>query len=259
MAGLGSGYDISVSTFSPDGRVFQVEYASKAVDGAPLCLAAACKDGVVFAAEVPRVSPLLTKGANKVIFQVNEEIGLVFGGLLSDGRRLWGRARAEAANYKSAFGVSIPLGVLAERLSLFVHSFTLYWHLRPFGVTCLLGGLQPNPKSGFQELTGEIYAIDPSGCCCRFFAAAAGRERPAAKTELEKLNLKAAAAAAAAADLVRLLLQLGEDSQKDTKKEIQVAAITSQNGKVNFHFWQQQQVAAAVAAAQQAIQAMDSD
>ena len=80
--------------------------------------------------------------------------GLVVAGLSADGRQLWHRAREEAQSYLKHYGVSIPLGVLAERIALFMHAFTLYWHVRPFGATCILGGLQKDPLTGYQELKG---------------------------------------------------------------------------------------------------------
>ena len=82
--------------------------------------------------------------------------GMVVAGLVPDGRQLWHRARAEASSYLKAYGVDIPIGVLAERLALFMHAYSLYWHVRPFGATCILGGLQEDPVTGYKELKGMI-------------------------------------------------------------------------------------------------------
>ncbi|OEH78106.1 proteasome subunit alpha type-3 [Cyclospora cayetanensis] len=259
MAGLGSGYDLSVSTFSPDGRVFQVEYAAKAVDSAALCVAAACKGGVAFAVEKPKVSAMLAQGSNRRIFPVTKDIGMVVAGLVPDGRQLWHRARAEARAYLKGYGVSIPIGVLAERLALFMHAYSLYWHVRPFGATCILGGLQADPVTGFKELKGEVYSIDPSGCCSRYWGTAAGQNRPSAKTELEKLPLSELDPEGLGDELARVLLVLREEGQSEGKTEIEIGSLSIQGGQAVFGLWDSERVAAAVTKAKQAIEAMESD
>merc|ERR1711865_800582 len=64
MSGIGTGYDLSTTTFSPDGRVFQVEYAGKAVDASGTVIAVKCKDGIVMAVEKMVRSKLLVEGSN---------------------------------------------------------------------------------------------------------------------------------------------------------------------------------------------------
>lgn len=79
---------------------------------------------------------------------------MVVAGLVPDGRQLWHRARSEARSYLKAYGVEIPIGVLAERIALFMHAYSLYWHVRPFGATCILGGLQADPETGYKQFKG---------------------------------------------------------------------------------------------------------
>ncbi|KAL8452622.1 hypothetical protein Emag_002297 [Eimeria magna] len=259
MSGIGSGYDLSVSTFSPDGRVFQVEYAAKAVDGAALCMAAACKGGVVFAVEKPKASVMLAHGSNRRIFPVSKDIGMVVAGLVPDGRQLWHRARSEAQSYLKNYGVDIPIGVLAERISLFMHAYSLYWHVRPFGATCILGGLQTDPETGYKEFKGEVYSIDPSGCCSRYSGTAAGQNRPSAKTELEKLNLMELNPQALGEELTRILVMLKEDGLAESKVELEVGSLRLENNQAVFELWAPDRVAAAATKAKQAIEAMESD
>lgn len=259
MAGLGSGYDLSVSTFSPDGRVFQVEYAAKAVDSSALCMAAACRGGVAFAVEKPKISVMLAHGSNRRIFSISKDIGMVVAGLVPDGRQLWHRARNEARSYLKAYGVEIPIGVLAERIALFMHAYSLYWHVRPFGATCILGGLQVDPETGYKQFKGEVYSIDPSGCCSRYSGTAAGQNRPSAKTELEKLPLAEMDAQALGEELTRVLILLREEGQAEGKVELEVGSLSLKNGAPVFELWDTDRVAAAVAKAKQAIEAMESD
>lgn len=70
-------YDLSASQFSPDGRVFQVEYAAKAVENSGTVIGLRGKDGVVFAVEKLVTSKLYEPGANKRIFHVDEHVGMV--------------------------------------------------------------------------------------------------------------------------------------------------------------------------------------
>jgi 20S proteasome subunit alpha 7 len=77
MASQGTGYDLSASTYSPDGRIFQVEYANKAVENAGTAIGLKCKDGVVLAVEKLVTSKLLVPGSNRRIFNVDLHAGLV--------------------------------------------------------------------------------------------------------------------------------------------------------------------------------------
>ncbi len=121
-------YDLSASQFSPDGRVFQVEYANKAVEASGTVVALRCKDGVAFAVEKIITSRLYESGSNKRIHNVDKHIGMVgrknkiclifnpflfqsVAGLLADARQLLTVARDEAKQYKYDYGVSIPVKV----------------------------------------------------------------------------------------------------------------------------------------------------
>lgn len=77
MASQGTGYDLSASTYSPDGRIFQIEYAMKAVENAGTAIGIRTKDGVVFGVENLVQSKLLVPGSNKRIFTVADHVGFV--------------------------------------------------------------------------------------------------------------------------------------------------------------------------------------
>ena len=88
MSSIGTGYDLSTSTFSPDGRVFQVDYAQKAVESSGTAVAIRGKDGVVFAVEKIITSKLYEKSANRRIFSIDRHIGMAGSGLYADVRQL---------------------------------------------------------------------------------------------------------------------------------------------------------------------------
>ncbi|KAF9945598.1 hypothetical protein BGZ65_010576, partial [Modicella reniformis] len=103
MSSIGTGYDVSVSTYSPDGRVFQVEYAGKAVENSGTAIGICVKDGVVLAVEKLIQSKLLVPGANRRIQNVDRHIGIATAGLLADGRHIVKRAREEAQGWRDIY------------------------------------------------------------------------------------------------------------------------------------------------------------
>lgn len=106
---------------------------------------------------------------------------MVVTGYAADGRQIVNRAREEAQNYKDTYGHNIVPSILANRLSLFVHYFTLYGSLRPFGSSSIIASYDDDVKEP------QLYMVEPSGACYRFFGCATGKGGNAAKTEIEKL------------------------------------------------------------------------
>lgn len=183
MSGTGSGYDLATTTFSPDGRVFQVEYAYKAVEAEGSAIGIRCVDGVVLGVKKVVVSKMLLPKSNRRTHAVAPHAGMTLAGLAADARQLVNHGRKEAANYKDFYGHPIPGKLLAQRLAGEVHNHTLYWYLRPFGCSVLL--------ASFTEEEGPaLHQIEPSGVCQRHFAAAIGKNRAGANTELEKLDFE---------------------------------------------------------------------
>lgn len=183
MSSIGTGYDLSASQFSPDGRVFQVEYAQKAVENSGTAIAIRGKDGVVFAVEKLVTSKLYEVGANKRIFTVDRHVGVAVAGLIADARHIVENARNEAANYRSEYGQAIPIKYLKDRVAMYMHAYTLYSSLRPFGTSIMM--------AAYEEHDGpQLFCIDPSGISWGYYGCAVGKAKQAAKTEMEKLKLK---------------------------------------------------------------------
>uniref|UniRef100_A0A674BHL1 Proteasome subunit alpha type n=1 Tax=Salmo trutta TaxID=8032 RepID=A0A674BHL1_SALTR len=183
MSSIGTGYDLSASTFSPDGRVFQVEYAMKAVENSSTAIGIRCKDGVVFGVEKLVLSKLYEQGSNKRIFNVDRHVGMAVAGLLADARSLSEVAREEASNFRSNYGHNIPLKHLSERVAMYVHAYTLYSAVRPFGCSFILGSYD-------QDDGPQLYMVDPSGISYGYWGCAIGKAKQAAKTEIEKLQVR---------------------------------------------------------------------
>lgn len=217
MASIGTGYDLSSTTFSPDGRVFQIEYASKAVENSGTVVGLRCTDGVVLAVEKTTVSKMLVSGTLRRVHLISKHATIAICGLISDGRVIIDQARDECERYHEFYGVLIPGKVLADRLAQFIHTYTLHWHVRPFGCAILLA------------VQGDLYMIEPSGVCYRYFACAFGKGKQAARTELEKIELckdgddgKGVTREEGVQKLARILVRV-HDEAKDKDYEIEMA------------------------------------
>jgi len=215
---MGSGYDLSVSTVSPDGRVFQVEYAQKAIDNSGTSIAFVCKDGIVFGQEKFRQNERLERGTNSHMHRISKSAGICFGGIKADGRQLVQRAREECKGYKNIWKTEMPGSILSDRLGLFVHAYTLGWSVRPFGSSIFLG-----VKSEHQD-AAELYSIDPSGACYRYHGVAVGKGRQVAKVEMEKLNLSELTIDEALVEMCRIL-KLAHEESKDRLMEMELSVM----------------------------------
>jgi len=216
MTSIGTGYDLSASTYSPDGRIFQVEYANKAVENSGTAIGLKVKDGIVLAVEKLVHSKLLVSEANRRIQTVDRHIGLATAGLLADGRHLSNRARDEASNYRETYNSPPPLKHVVDRLGLYVQAYTLYSSVRPFGISTILGTVD-------QDGPG-LYVIEPSGVHFGYNGAAVGKGRQLAKTELEKLNLSELSLRQAVLEAARIIYVVHEDA-KDKEFELEVSWI----------------------------------
>lgn len=224
MSSIGTGYDLSSTTFSPDGKVFQVDYANKAVDNSGTVIGLRCKDGVVLGVEKLVVSKMLVEGSNRRIHTVDKHAGIAYAGLCPDGRQIVGRARGEASQYKNFYGDPIPGQTLCDRIASYVHLFTLYWYVRPYGVGTLLAVYD---KDGPQ-----LYQVEPSGIAYRYFGTAVGKGRQGAKTEIERLNLKEMTCREAVVQIAKLIYQV-HDEAKDKAFELELSWVCDESNRMH--------------------------
>lgn len=224
----GSGYDLSPTTFSPDGRLFQVEYANKAVENSGTAIGIRCADGVVMGVEKVLLSPLLKKGSNKQIATLGAHQGMAFSGWAPDARQLIDRGRSEVASYEDTYDGVIPPAVLAERMAQYVHYFTLHGALRPFGVGAIVAGYDPETK------THALHMIEPNGVQYRYFGCALGKGRMGAKTEIEKLDLQNITVRQALKEVAKIIHTL-HDEGKDKPFELELSWLCAESGWAHAH------------------------
>jgi len=223
MTSIGTGYDLSASQFSPDGRVFQVEYAMKAVENSSTAIGIKCTDGVVLAVEKLVQSKLYESSSNQRIFNIDLHIGMAIAGLLTDARELVEFARNEAANYKSEYQMPIPLKYLVERVSSYMHVFTLYGAVRPFGASVLL--------ASYLEDSPQLFCVEPSGISVGYNGTAIGKARQNAKTEIEKLKFSELTCKDALLEAAKVIHGV-HDEVKDKQFQLQMSWVgTNTNGR----------------------------
>jgi len=217
MSSIGTGYDLSASQFSPDGRVFQVEYAQKAIENSGTAVGLRGKDGVVFSVEKLVTSKLYEPGANRRLFSVDRHIGLAIAGLLADARQLVETARTEASNYRGEYGQSVPIKYLTDRVAMYMHAYTLYSAVRPFGSSLMLGT--------YDKTNGPaMYMVDPSGVYHGYLGCAIGKAKQAAKTEMEKLKLSDMTCAELVKEAAKIIYTV-HDPVKDKAFELELSWI----------------------------------
>ncbi len=165
------GYDRAITVFSPDGRLFQVEYAREAVKRGTTSLGIRYKDGVLLAVDKRITSKLVVSKSIEKIFQVDENIAASTSGLVADARVLVDRARVEAQTNRISYNEPIDLEILAKKLCDFKQLYTQHGGVRPFGVALLLAGVNEKPR---------LFETDPSGALIEYRATAIGSGRTTA-------------------------------------------------------------------------------
>ncbi|MDI9644224.1 MAG: archaeal proteasome endopeptidase complex subunit alpha [Candidatus Verstraetearchaeota archaeon] len=174
----GMGYDRAITIFSPDGRLFQVEYALEAVRRGWTAIGIRCTDGVVLAVEKKRISPLIDPSSMEKILKIDEHVGATFAGLSSDARILIERARQEAQINRMLYDEVIDVEVLTKKVSEVKQIYTQHAGVRPFGVALLIAGVD--------RFGPRLFMTEPSGAYAGYYAVAIGAGSQVATEFFEK-------------------------------------------------------------------------
>jgi proteasome alpha subunit len=171
-------YDRAITVFSPDGRLFQVEYAREAVKRGTTTVGVKFKDGVVLIVDKRLSSKLIEPKSIEKIFKIDSHIGCATSGLVADARALVDRARIECQ--VNAFNYSEDLAVesLVKKICDFKQSYTQYGGVRPFGTAMLMAGIDASGP--------HLYETDPSGAMMAYKAGGIGAGRNEVMEVFEK-------------------------------------------------------------------------
>ncbi len=162
-------YDRAITVFSPDGRLFQVEYAKEAVKRGSTAVGLVCKDGVVLAANRFMQNDLLVLDSVRKIHLIDDNIIATSSGLAADARRLIDMARVEAQKHRITYSEPISVLDLSKKIADTIQIYTQYGGIRPFGVSMLFTGV------GDSQAT--LYEVEPSGAYTGYLAAGVGSNK----------------------------------------------------------------------------------
>ncbi len=171
-------YDRGITVFSPDGRLFQVEYAREAVKKGATTIGLKYKGGVALIVDKRVSSKLVEPASIEKIYDVDEHIGCATSGLVADARILVDEARRHAQIHRITYGESISVQMMVKKICDYKQNFTQYGGARPFGTAMLMAGID--------ETGIGLYETDPSGALVSYKATAIGCGRAAVMDIFEK-------------------------------------------------------------------------
>lgn len=173
-----SEYSFSLTTFSPSGKLLQIEYAlNRVAEGRP-ALGIKAKNGVVLATEKKSPSPLIDEKTLTKITNLSENVGVTYAGMVPDSRVLIRKGRKAAMQYYGTYRELIPVGQLVREEATVMQEFTQSGGVRPFGISLMM--------AGYDDSGPQLYQVDPSGAYFGWKASAIGKNHVNAKTFLEK-------------------------------------------------------------------------
>ncbi|MFW5963748.1 MAG: archaeal proteasome endopeptidase complex subunit alpha [Natronomonas sp.] len=171
-------YDRGITIFSPDGRLYQVEYAREAVSRGTASVGVRTPDGVVLGA-VRRVrSPLMERSSVEKLHKVDDHVGIASAGHVADARQLIDFARRRAQTERLRYDEAIPIETLTKSVTDHIQQYTQTGGARPFGVALLVGGISDGEP--------RLFETDPSGTPYEWQATAVGGDREAIQSVLEE-------------------------------------------------------------------------
>jgi len=221
-------YDSRTTTFSPEGRLFQVEYAMEAINLAGSTLGVLAEDGVVLAGEKKTTSKLLDQGKqHEKLFQISDQIICAVAGLTSDANILINKLRLTAQQHVYTYGEPMLVEQLVTSICDMKQGYTQFGGLRPFGVSFLIAGY--DNSHGFQ-----IYHTDPSGNFSGWKAYAIGINNNTAQ-QIMRQDWKEGLKVKEALDLAAKTLVKTMDTATPTAEKLEFGVVErTSSGQVRF-------------------------
>ena len=201
------GYDRAITVFSPDGRLYQVEYAIETVRRGSIAVGIKAADGIVLAVEEKTRKLQIVEAAQK-LFKIDDHMGLAAAGYIPDARSQADNARFFAQSNHLIYDEKVEVETVAKHLADQSQQFTQFAGVRPFGVALILGGVNGDGP--------HLFVTDPSGTYLEYDAIAIGRDSDRATPFLErqyKSGLSMADASALAVAAIRETSEVKDGSQ----------------------------------------------
>lgn len=207
MLPAAAGYDRAITVFSPDGRLYQVEYAIETVRRGTIAVGIRSKDGVVLAVE-EKPRKLQSNDVTQKIFQVDDHIGIAAAGYIPDARSQVDNARFFSQSNRLIYDEPVEVETVAKHLADQCQQFTQYAGVRPFGVALII--------SGVDQQGSTLYLTDPSGTYIPYEAVAIGSGSDQVTDFLEK-NYKPDMSIDDASALATASIYLASDEKQGVK------------------------------------------
>jgi len=172
-------YDRGVTVFSPDGRLYQVEYAREAVRRGSPVVGVRTEAGLALAAEKRVRSPLMEADSVEKVHRVDDHLGVATAGNVADGRRLVDLARRVAQRERLRYGDPVGVEALTKAVTDHVQEYTQTGGARPYGTALLVGGLDPDGSP-------RLFEVDPGGTPTAWTAAVVGADAGPIREFLER-------------------------------------------------------------------------
>jgi len=170
-------YDRAITVFSPDGRLFQVEYAKEAVKRGATAIGICAKDGVALVAFKSIHSKLVMQESLKKVFDIDSHIAVTASGLIADARRLVEVARVDAQRHRITYNEAPRVETISRSVCDLMQVYTQYGGIRPFGVSLLIAGVDDEP---------HLFEAEPSGAMTAYKADSIGASKKEVDELLEK-------------------------------------------------------------------------
>ncbi|KAG9458919.1 hypothetical protein H6P81_003427 [Aristolochia fimbriata] len=178
--GTGAGYDRHITIFSPEGRLYQVEYAFKAVKASGITSIGVCgNDSICVVTQKKVPDKLLDQTSVTHLFPITKFVGLLATGMTADARSLVQQARREAADFRFKYGYYMPADLLAKWIADKSQVYTQHAYMRPLGVAAMVLGID-------DERGPQLFKCDPAGHFFGHRATSAGLKEQEAINFLEK-------------------------------------------------------------------------
>jgi proteasome alpha subunit len=174
----GREYDGAITIFSPEGRIYQVEYALELVKRGSPIVGIKSEEGIVLAVLEPQLSKLAAPTNSKKIFRIDDHVGVAIAGLSPDARVLIKQARLFCQSNKMTYDEPADVEDLASGVGDLLQRYTQNAGVRPFGVSLLIGGVDEHRVS--------LIATDPSGSYRGYKATAVGLNSEKAVSVLQQ-------------------------------------------------------------------------
>jgi len=171
-------YSFSLTTFSPSGKLVQIEYAVHAVQSGSTSVAIKALNGVVMATEKKMATILIDESSMQKVIKITDHVGMVYSGMGPDARVLTKKARKLAQQYFRVYQEPVPSAQIVREIASVMQEYTQSGGVRPFGVSLFV--------AGFENGKPSLYQVDPSGSYFAWKASAIGKNFVSAKTFLEK-------------------------------------------------------------------------